>query len=52
MRLRTVILLLTHSAAIFAGFVGGLYTLPIITAPPSPTEHENFTIIISSTIYS
>jgi hypothetical protein len=41
MKVRTVILLLlTHGAAIFVGFAGGLYTLPIISAPPSPTEYE------------
>lgn len=41
MKLSTVILLLaTHGVVGFAGFAAGIYTLPILTAPPAPSEAE------------
>ncbi len=41
MKLRTAILLLaTHGVVGFAGFAAGIYTLPILTAPPAPSEAE------------
>ncbi len=33
---RIILLILTHAAAIGFGFALGIYTLPILTAPPSP----------------
>ena len=39
MKLRTIaILLVTHAAIGGAGFAAGIYALPILTAPPSPSE--------------
>ena len=41
MRIRSVILLIaTHFAAGILGFGAGIYTLPILTAPPAPSETE------------
>jgi hypothetical protein len=41
MRLRNLaFLLVTHSVIGIAGFAAGIYTLPILTAPPAPTESE------------
>ena len=34
--MRFVLLLLTHIGALAIGFAAGIYTLPILTAPPSP----------------
>lgn len=33
-------LLVTHAFAGVLGFVGGIYALPILTAPPSPSETD------------
>lgn len=33
---RWILLLLTHGAALGAGFAAGIYLLPILTAPPAP----------------
>ncbi|MEZ9328781.1 hypothetical protein BCS96_05075 [Vibrio breoganii] len=38
MALKKVLLLVTHSIAIGFGFALGIYALPILTAPPAPTE--------------
>lgn len=39
MKMRTVVALIaTHLVVGGLGFVGGMYTLPILTAPPAPTE--------------
>lgn len=35
---KAVLLLASHAAVAFIGFAAGLYTLPILTAPPAPTE--------------
>lgn len=40
MKSRTIILLISHLAFGFAGFAAGIYALPILTAPPAPTEAE------------
>lgn len=41
MRIPTALLLLaTHVAVAGAGFAVGIYALPILIAPPSPTEQE------------
>jgi hypothetical protein len=41
MKIRTVAFLIaTHCVAGIVGFSGGIYTLPILTAPPSPSESE------------
>ncbi len=41
MNAKTIVLLLaSHLAAIAAGFAGGIYALPILTAPPAPEESE------------
>lgn len=41
MNARTVVLLIaTHCAAGFLGFGAGIYVLPILTAPPAPSEEE------------
>lgn len=41
MRIRTVILLIaTHFAVGVLGFGAGIYALPILTAPPAPSETE------------
>lgn len=39
-RRRTWLLALTHAAAGGAGFAAGIYALPILTAPPGPSEAE------------
>ncbi len=36
-KLRTLLLIGTHAAALGAGFVLGIYTLPILTAPEGPS---------------
>ena len=36
----TLLLLATHGIIGFAGFAGGIYTLPILTAPPAPDMAE------------
>ncbi len=36
MKIRTLLLLITHGLVGLAGFAGGIYTLPILTAPPAP----------------
>ena len=41
MKIRKVALLFaTHCIVGIAGFGGGIYALPIITAPPAPSEFE------------
>jgi hypothetical protein len=41
MNKRTVVLLIaTHGAVGVAGFAGGIYALPILTAPPAPDAAE------------
>jgi len=41
MKKRTMVLLLaTHCIVAFVGFSGGIYALPILTAPPTPSESE------------
>ena len=41
MKLRTVLLLVaTHCAVGVVGFALGIYALPILTAPPAPSESE------------
>ncbi|MCU7933242.1 MAG: DM13 domain-containing protein [Candidatus Thiodiazotropha sp. (ex Codakia rugifera)] len=41
MKVRTVILLIaTHCIVGFVGFGVGIYALPILTAPPAPSESE------------
>ena len=41
MKARTVALLVaTHCVAGIVGFGGGIYALPILTAPPSPSESD------------
>ncbi len=41
MKIRTVALLIaTHCAVAFFGFGLGIYALPILTAPPAPSEEE------------
>ena len=41
MRKRTMaLLILTHCVAGFVGFGAGIYVLPILTAPPAPSESE------------
>lgn len=38
MKLRTALLLLASHAAVAAlGFSGGIYVLPLLTAPPAPS---------------
>ena len=34
---RRLLLLLTHTAVLAVGFAGGIYLLPILTAPPAPS---------------
>lgn len=36
--MKTLLLVMTHAAAIGLGFALGIYTLPILTAPEAPTE--------------
>ena len=41
MKIRTVALLIaTHCAAVATGFGAGIYALPILVAPPAPSEDE------------
>lgn len=41
MKTATIVLLIaTHCAAGVVGFAAGVYALPILTAPPAPTESE------------
>jgi hypothetical protein len=41
MRMRKILLLAaSHTAVLFAGFVLGVYLLPILAAPPAPTASE------------
>ena len=41
MKIRTVVLLIvTHCAVAGLGFGAGIYVLPILTAPPAPSEEE------------
>lgn len=35
-----VLLLLSHAAVAFLGFAGGIYVLPILVAPPGPSDSE------------
>ncbi|MGH1358596.1 MAG: DM13 domain-containing protein [Burkholderiaceae bacterium] len=35
---RTLVLIISHAAVAAAGFAGGIYALPIIIAPDSPSE--------------
>ena len=37
---KILLLVLSHAAIGAVGFVGGIYALPILTAPPSPPEAE------------
>lgn len=37
---RTAVLLLTHAAALVVGFAVGVYTLPLLIAPPAPSASE------------
>lgn len=37
---KRLLLVATHAAAAFAGFAGGIYVLPILTAPPAPGAAE------------
>jgi len=37
---RLIILIFTHIIAVAAGFAIGIYSLPILIAPPAPTESE------------
>jgi hypothetical protein len=46
-----VILLFSHIAAIAIGFALGLYTLPILIAPPAPSESE-IEAMSSQAVYS
>ncbi len=36
MKIRTLLLFVTHGIVGLVGFAGGIYTLPILTAPPAP----------------
>ena len=38
--MKTLLLLLSHLVAAAAGFAGGIYALPILTAPPAPSTAE------------
>lgn len=38
--MKTVILFATHAIALAIGFAAGVYSLPILTAPPAPTVAE------------
>jgi hypothetical protein len=45
MKIRTAVLLVsTHCTVGFIGFAVGIYALPILTAPPSPSKSEIATI--------
>ena len=37
---KTLLLTASHIAVAAAGFVGGIYALPILIAPPAPTVEE------------
>jgi hypothetical protein len=37
---KTLLLAVSHTVVAAAGFAGGLYTLPILTAPSAPTAEE------------
>jgi len=37
---KSLLLVATHAAAALAGFAGGIYALPILTAPPAPRAAE------------
>ncbi|MGB5200158.1 MAG: DM13 domain-containing protein [Sedimenticolaceae bacterium] len=37
---RFIVLLITHMLAAAIGFAAGIYALPILTAPPAPTDAE------------
>lgn len=37
---RTLILIVTHGAALLLGFAAGIYFLPVLTAPPAPTAED------------
>jgi hypothetical protein len=37
---RLIVLLITHVLAAAIGFAAGIYALPILTAPPAPTDAE------------
>jgi hypothetical protein len=37
---KCLLLVATHAAAALAGFAGGIYVLPILTAPPEPAASE------------
>lgn len=41
---KRLILVLSHGLAALAGFAGGVYLLPILTAPPAPTAVEIATL--------
>lgn len=43
---KAVLLLVTHGAAVFAGFALGIYALPILTAPVAPTNAEVETAMV------
>ncbi|MEL6710381.1 MAG: DM13 domain-containing protein [Pseudomonadota bacterium] len=49
MKIRTLILFVTHGIVGFAGFAGGIYTLPILTAPPAPGMAEVQTLSAQAT---
>lgn len=38
--MRKLVLIVTHALALAAGFAAGVYLLPILTAPPGPSENE------------
>ncbi len=37
---KILLLLCSHAAVGFVGFAAGIYLLPILTAPPAPTDSE------------
>ena len=39
-KLKSIVLLTSHGLAAAIGFAGGIYTLPILTAPPAPSTTE------------
>ncbi len=45
---RLLVLLVTHGAALAAGFAAGIYALPILTAPEAPADAEVATMANSS----
>jgi hypothetical protein len=36
--MRSLVLFVTHMVAVLVGFAGGIYVLPILTAPPAPAD--------------